>query len=271
MKWLQNFLKTDHRLGFRVVKTGIAVTLCVVLSTFFKLNQPFFTVIAAVMTMGKSIDASIKSGRNKIIGVVIGAVIGCALVSVSPANAGLCGVGIILTLYLCHFFRLDGAATLSSFVFTAIMFQLGTPLIGAINCFIGIVVAIVVNLVMMPPNYAEEIKKSYDQLCALIEESMGSAAAVQQIDIGAVEAGIQKLNYNVRMYIAQAKFLRWNDDEVFKISCKISTYKMILDELRAIEVMELTEDALKPGSELFTVYHYHMNRMQSLLEHVRKP
>ncbi|NLG92661.1 MAG: hypothetical protein GX485_03735, partial [Clostridiales bacterium] len=52
MKWLQNFLKTDHRLGFRVVKTGIAVTLCVVLSTFFKLNQPFFTVIAAVMTIG---------------------------------------------------------------------------------------------------------------------------------------------------------------------------------------------------------------------------
>ena len=87
MKWLSNFLKTNHRLGFRVVKTGIAVTLCVVISTFLKLDQPFFTVIAAVMTMGKSIDASIKSGRNKIFGVLIGAVIGYAFVSLSPANA----------------------------------------------------------------------------------------------------------------------------------------------------------------------------------------
>lgn len=270
MKWLSNFLKTNHRLGFRVVKTGIAVTLCVVISTFLKLDQPFFTVIAAVMTMGKSIDASIKSGRNKIFGVLIGAVIGYAFVSLSPANAGLCGVGIILTLYLCHFFRLNGAATLSSFVFTAVLFQLGTPLTGAVNCFIGILIAIIVNLVIMPPNYAEEIKKSYDQLCGLVDESMGNAAAIQQIDTGAVEAGIQKLSYNVKMYITQAKFLRWNDDEVFKMSCKISTYKMILDELKAVEVMELTENTAQPGSELYTVYHYHMDRMKKLLEHARE-
>lgn len=269
MKWLSNFLKTNHRLGFRVVKTGIAVTICVAVSTFLKLDQPFFTVIAAVLTMGKSIDASIKSGRNKIFGVLIGAVIGYGFVSVSPANAGLCGVGIILTLYLCHFFRLNGAATLSSFVFTALMFQLGTPLTASINCLLGIVIAIVVNLVIMPPNYAEEIKKSFDQLCSLVDESLRDAAAFQQIDTGAVEAGIQKLSYNVKMYITQAKFLRWNDNEVFRLSCKISTYKMILDELKAIEVMELTEDAAKPGSELYTVYNYHMNRMKKLLEHAQ--
>ncbi len=101
MKWLLDFLKTGNRLGFRVVKTGIAVTLCVVISALLKLDEPFFAVIAAVMTMGKSIDASIKMGKNKLIGVLIGAAIGYGFVMLSPGNAGLCGVGIILTLYLC--------------------------------------------------------------------------------------------------------------------------------------------------------------------------
>nr|WP_319489899.1 aromatic acid exporter family protein [uncultured Caproiciproducens sp.] len=270
MKWLSNLLKTDHRLGFRVVKTGIAVTLCIVVSTILKLDQPFFAVIATVMTMGKSIDASIKMGKNKLIGVLIGAAVGYGFVMVSPANAGLCGVGIIVTLYLCHLFKLYGAATLSSFVFAAMMFQIGTVLTCITDSIIGIVIAILVNLVIMPPNYADEIKKSFTQLCGQIEQSMENAASFWQIDTFAVETAIQKLSYNVNMYIAQAKFLRWNDDEVFRISCKISTYKMILDELKALEVMELTEDSAEPGTEIDIVYHYHMDRMRKLYEHAQQ-
>ena len=267
MKWMLNLLKTEHRLGFRVVKTGIAVTMCIVVVSFLKLDEPFFAVIAAVVTMGTSIDASIKMGKNKLVGVLIGAAVGYGLVMVSPGNAGLCGVGIIITLYLCHLFRLYGAATLSCFVFAAMMFQIGTAFTCIINSIIGIVIAILVNLVIMPPNYADEIKKSFTYLCGQVEQAMESAALFQQIDTFAVETAIQKLSYNVNMYIAQAKFLRWNDDEVFGISCKISTYKMILDELKALEVMELTDGPAESGSEIAVVYHYHMDRMQKLYEH----
>ncbi|MBE6829054.1 MAG: hypothetical protein E7519_02460 [Ruminococcaceae bacterium] len=267
MKWLLNLLKTENRLGFRVVKTGIAVTLCVVISALLKLDEPFFAVIAAVMTMGKSIDASIKMGKNKLIGVLIGAAVGYGFVMLSPGNAGLCGVGIILTLYLCHLFKLYGAATLSCFVFAAMMFHIGTALSCIAGSAIGIVIAILVNLVIMPPNYAEEIKKSFVHLRSQVDQAMESAASFWQIDTFAVDSAIQKLSYNVKMYIAQAKFLRWNDDEVFGISCKISTYEMILDELKALEVMELTEDSVKPGGETGIVYRYHMDRMQKLYEH----
>ncbi len=274
MKWLSNILKTNHRLGFRVIKTGIAVTICVAVSVFFKLDQPLFAVVATVMSMGKSIDASLKSGKYKLIGVVIGVAIGCGLSFFSPANAGLCGVGIMLTLYLCHFFKLNGAATLSCFVFAAMMFNShsvnvlpwGYALTCVTDSMIGIVIALVVNLVIMPPNYAEEIKKSCEQLCSQIEESIENAANSTQIDICAVEAAITKLRYNVKMYIAQTRFLRGNDDEVFKISCNMSTYQMVLDELKAIEVMELTENTTEPDPELLTVYRYHMDRMHKLYE-----
>ena len=210
MKWLSKFLKTDHRLGLRIIKTGIAVTMCVVASFFLKLDQPLFAVVATVMSMGNSIDASVKSGKYKLIGVVIGVAIGCCFAFLSPANAGLCGVGIMLTLYLCHFFKLNGAATLSCFVFAAMMFNPAAvihviswnyALTCITNSAIGIVIALVINLVVMPPNYAEEIKKSSDELCARIRESFEDAAEKRPIDARAVEAAIAELRYNINMYI----------------------------------------------------------------------
>lgn len=272
MNWLSRTL-TNHRMGLRIVKTGIAVTVCVAVSFLLKLNQPFFAVVATVMSMGKSIDISFKAGKNKLIGVIIGVAIGFGFAMISPANAGLCGIGIILTLYLCQLFKLTGAETLSCFLFAAMMFlhNFGANMVTwrfaatcTIDSFIGIVIALLVNLVIMPPNYAEEIKNSCAQLRSQIEESIGQAADRRQIDARAVDAAIQKLTYNINMYIAEAKFLRWNDDEVFKISCKMATYQMILDELRAVKVMELTED--ESSAELLTVYRYHMERMRKLFE-----
>jgi uncharacterized membrane protein YgaE (UPF0421/DUF939 family) len=272
MDWFTRFFKANRRMGLRIVKTGIAVTVCVAVSFFCKLNQPFFAVVATVMSMGKSIDFSFKSGKNKFFGVIIGVIIGYCFFNISQANAGLCGVGIILTLYLCQFFKLNGAAALSCFLFAGMMFMLNlgahNPMRFAFSCtvdsFIGIAIALVVNLVVMPPNYAEEIKKSISQLRSQIEESMGNADSHCEIDTRAVDAAIQKINYNVNMYIAEAKFLRWNDDEVFAISCKLSTYQMILDELKAIQVLESARDGAAPDGELLTVYRYHMDRMQKL-------
>ena len=275
MKWLTSILNTDHRLGFRVIKTGMAVTICVAFSVFLKLDQPLFAVVATVMSMGKSIDASLKSGKYKLFGVVIGVAIGCGFAFFSPANAGLCGIGIMLTLYLCHFFKLNGAATLSCFMFAAMMFAphaanvlpWGYALTCVTDSFIGVIIALVVNLVIMPPNYSAEIKNSCAQLCSQLEESIENADTGTQIDIAADEAAITKLRYNVKMYIAQTKILRGNDDEVFKISCDISGYQMVLDELKAIEVMELTENTAEPDSELLIVHRYHLDRIHKIYEH----
>jgi uncharacterized membrane protein YgaE (UPF0421/DUF939 family) len=246
----------------------------VAVSFFCKLNQPFFAVIATVMSMGKSIDISFKSGKNKLVGVVIGVVIGYCFSAIAPANAGLCGVGVILTLYLCQLFKLKGAATLSCFLFAGMMFMynLGThiPLRFAVSCtidsFIGIAIALIVNLIVMPPNYAQEIKKASIKLRAQIEESIKNAATHCEIDTRAVEAAIRTITVNVNMYITEAKFLRWNDDDVFTISCKISTYQMILDELRAVQMMKLSGSGTDPDGELLTVYRYHMDRMCKLFQ-----
>lgn len=274
MSWFSKFLRPRNRLGLRIIKTGIAVTACVAAAHVLKLQEPFIAVIATVMSMEKSIDMSVKSGRNKMIGAVIGSALGCAFAAVSPANAGLCGIGIILTLYLCHLLRLTGAATLSCFSFAAVMFGAAGvepwrfASASVIDCLFGIAVAIVVNLILFPPNYAEEIKNAYAALIEKTRAAIEDANARRVIGVRGVQAELERLSDNVNLYISEAKLLRWNDDEVFEISCRASTFRLILDELRAVEVMALTEKEGDPEGDLLTVYRYHLDRMRLLYKDV---
>ncbi len=277
MNWIFRILHADHRLGLRVIKTGLAVTVCVVISVLVRVNEPFLAVIATVMSMGKSIDMSVKSGKDKMVGALIGAAFGGLFALISPANAGLCGIGVILVLYLCHSFRLNGAGALSSIIFAAVMFggvSGGTNLWQYVlacteDALIGIAVAVIINLIVMPPNYAEEIKRAFSLLRERTLAALDDAQARREIDIRSLEDTIGQLNRNLQLYISEAKLLRWNDDEVFGISCRLTVYRMIFDELKAVESLDLSEQT-SPETEILTVYGYHIRRMRELYESTLK-
>jgi uncharacterized membrane protein YgaE (UPF0421/DUF939 family) len=266
-------LPANYRPGLRIVKTGIAVTVCIVISNVLRLTHPLLAVIATVLSMGKSIDMSVRSGKNKMIGVLLGTALGGCFARLLPGNAGLCGLGVILALYLCQLLRLKGAGLLSSFAFAAVMFgsaqsapwrYAGTC---AENALLGIAVAVVINLIVMPPNYAEQIKRSFAILHERTAAAIEDAANRRRIDVNAVESVIESLARNIQLYVSEAKFLRGDDDEVFAISSRVSIYRMIVDELRAVETLELTE-AAPPSDKIQTVYEYHMNRIRQLKKNV---
>lgn len=262
-------LRSEQKLGLRIIKTGIAVTLCVAASNFLQLDHPYLAVIATVLSMGKSVDTSVRAGKNKMIGALIGSALGCGLAMLSWGNAGLCGVGIIIALYLCQLFRLTDASTLTCFAFAAVMFSAVGPkpwnpaITCAENALLGIAVAVIVNLLVIPPNYAEEVKLAYAGLRESIENALGDAAEHREIETKKIEVLADRLAANVRLYVSEAKFLRGDDDEIFAISCKVSAYKELLDELRAIDRMQLADCETVPEN-LRAVYEYHMNRARGL-------
>lgn len=276
MKRIFRFFKTNLRLGLRVVKTGIAVTFCVVISSFIHLNQPMIAVIATVISMGKSIDFSVKSGKNKMFGALIGSAIGALFAMVSPGNAGLCGIGVILSLYLCHFFHLERGGVLSSLCFSAVMFGAGANPVWryALSCtgaaLLGIAVAVVVNLTVMPPNYADEIKRAYEDLQRKTAAAMESAAAKAPIDTRPVADEIECLSQNLHLYTSEARIFRWNDEEVFRISSSVAVFRLVLDELKAVASLDPKEEG-EPSEEIRTVYQYHMRRMRELVESTKDP
>lgn len=266
MNWFFKILNTDRKLGMRIIKTGVAVTVCVAISSIFNLGQPLVAVIATVMSMGRSIDASLRSGKNKIIGVIIGAALGGLFAMLSPANAGLCGIGIILVLYLCYLAKLDMAGTLASFVFAAVMF-VAEPGAGAWNCaltcaedaVIGIVVAVIVNFVVMPPNYAEQIKKLYDKLVEQVSKSVEDTDSIQASGLCVIKDNIDSIEHNIELYTSEVKILRWNDEEISEISDKVKVYIAIFEELKAAASVNVNG-----GMDSTSVYKYHKENIARL-------
>ena len=274
MKGLFRSFPINYRLGLRIIKTGIAVTFCMTAFHLLHMNQPFIAVVATVISMGKSIDLSIQSGKDKMIGVIIGTAVGTAFAALTPGNAGLGGIGMILSLYLCQLFHLESAEILSSISFAAVMFGAApiAPWEYALSCMgaalLGICIAVIVNLIVMPPNHAMEIKQSYAALQKNIAAEIHNASERKMVHSKLIGQEIQNLSQAIQLYISEAKILRWNDDEVFRISSSIKTFQLILDELKAVEIMELTKEET-PNAEILTVYRYHMRRMHELFQSVR--
>lgn len=157
-------------IGLRTIKTGIAVCLCVLVIAAIGLESPFYAAIAAIISMDKTIVGSFNTGKNRMIGTLVGAILGLACASIMPENAFVCGLGVILLIALCNIMKVRGSITVGGIVFIAIMVNLDgrSPLIYSgsriIETFIGITIAIIVNLLIFPYDSIEHLQKKSENL-----------------------------------------------------------------------------------------------------------
>lgn len=139
------------KIGSRNIKTAISVFICISIFQLLNRPYPFYACIAAVICMQKSVQNSFETGKSRMIGTVIGGVIGYIL-SITMGNSALvCGLGIIFVIYSCNLFKQNSSVAIACIVFIAIMTNLkGVPAhIYAVNrvidTFIGILVSIFIN------------------------------------------------------------------------------------------------------------------------------
>ena len=62
------------KIGMRNIKTSISVFLCIIILRIFHNTYPFYACIAAVITMQSAVHHSFATGRNRMIGTVVGAI-----------------------------------------------------------------------------------------------------------------------------------------------------------------------------------------------------
>lgn len=73
-------MKLPH-IGYRNLKTAISASLCALIYAPFGRN-PVFACIAAIFGMGSDIKHSVQQGGNRLIGTIIGGILGIALYTV---------------------------------------------------------------------------------------------------------------------------------------------------------------------------------------------
>jgi len=154
-------------IGWRIIKTGIAVTLCIWIAQLLNFEYPFYSAIAAVIAMQATIEGSLKTGVHRMQGTIIGALTGYIFALIVVNNPWWTGLGLIVTMTILKFMKWQDAMSIASIVFIAISVNLtGKPLDYALNRIVdtalGIIIAYLVNRWIFPPRCHKETKKSFE-------------------------------------------------------------------------------------------------------------
>ncbi len=175
------------RFGMRTAKSALSVTLALALSYAMGSTYPAFMAIGALGSMERSITGSLRSARDQLLGNLVGAWM--ATLVVLLFNNGylplsflpfITGVGTIVLLVFCNRFQLQSAANLSCVVFVCLMVDISSGqsifygFSRFIDIMIGILIALVVNIVIRPYNHKPRIYSmisgTKDSMLPLLEQ-----------------------------------------------------------------------------------------------------
>lgn len=151
-----------YKIGLRTLKTGIAVGLSLYIASLFNLKSPIFVGIGAIMTMQSSVSESFKTGKDRMIGTFVGALVGLIFSYLLPNNYLFLTIGTIIVIYIHIVLDWKSSLTLSAIVFLAIFLNNeGARLEYATNrlldTFIGISISVLINYFIAAPN----VKKTF--------------------------------------------------------------------------------------------------------------
>lgn len=283
------------RVGMRNIKTAISVSICVALSHVFNREYIFYAVIASVIAMQSSVADSFKAGKNRMLGTIVGALAGFMFASIKPGNVFLCGIGVVLIIYICDNLGWKKSVTISCIVFLAIMLNLNdrTPMSYSINrivdTFIGISVAVLVNYFVSPPRHTDKIYEEYiltiDKIFSVVEEKLCHKKAV---DLKYLNNEIINLEEALNAYLSEFRINQHHAHKVDKIGEVLDLCKDVYMHIKIINSIEgeysLNETNAKILNELFnynlspeeknnkisTVYNYHVDKVIDSLVVLKK-
>jgi uncharacterized membrane protein YgaE (UPF0421/DUF939 family) len=277
--------------GLRILKTALAVAICVAISQALKLEYPFYAAIAAIISLESSLTTSFKAGRNRMLGTFVGALVGLGFASIAPDNALLCGVGIVIIIVILNAFHWNSSITIAGIVFIAIMVNLDgrSPLLYSANRLLdtalGISVALAVNYLVFPRRIDQEFRQRYaalqTQTRALVQ---GILVEERRLDPLELEEKIAELKAQIALHAHDLKLRPRHPLALEPITADLERFKQICTHLAVLSELEpggelSAENAARlqacfPGAALSAgpaehaaneVFNYHVSRVLDLL------
>lgn len=240
--------------GNRIVKTALAVFLTAYICQLIGW-PPVFAVITAIVTLEPTVSDSIKKGLVRFPASAIGsfyAVLFIALFGNSPITYTLAAS---LTIITCYRLKLHAGllvATITAVAmievvydnyFMSFFIRLGTTSIG-------ITVSTLVNLLILPPNFMNEInrnvQKIYKEMGQTLSYLLSEKNSEFDISLETVEGNIQKTEELVRYQKSEAQFHRPVDNKKVDLQhaqLEIKQLRLVqyhLNNLRGIQISATT-------------------------------
>ncbi|ERI06618.1 FUSC family protein [Aneurinibacillus aneurinilyticus] len=165
------------RVGARILKTGIALILALLVCHWFNLQPPLFAAIAATLSIQPTVYRTLKHLREQMEANFIGAALGVTATYFLGADPIIVGVVVMLVIMINLRLKLENSLVLSLVTVIAVMeTSTGNYLYFAGNRFlltvIGVFSAALVNALFIPPRYEhklfDEISKTGEKFSVLM-------------------------------------------------------------------------------------------------------
>jgi len=163
-------MKCKYTIGFRTIKTVIAVFICLLIKLVFQRETVLYAAIAAVICMQQTPRKSISTGIHRFNGTIIGALFGFIVLKVVPyipsyysfSYVFIIPIGMLVAMYFCNLLNQKSSMAICCIVFLSIVTNFGRDIVNTetyvivriIDTTVGIVVASIINKYFFP--YGQE-------------------------------------------------------------------------------------------------------------------
>ncbi|ADU27240.1 FUSC family protein [Ethanoligenens harbinense] len=230
--------------GMRTLKTAVAVGLSVAVSYALKLEYPFYAAIACVVVLQIYSRDTVTAGRNRLIGTLAGGLAGSLFACIPLDKAITSFFGIIFLFVILAQCRLNRSMTIGGIVFMRIMVDLDyskeAPLLFTYNrmlaTFVGVVIAVAVNLLLFPYHRTKENDKRFILLRSHLLDGLTDLLAHRiPVEIAALRKDCDVLQEHLGKNSAEYKLFARREEQVTEMHRAVDLYQDILRHMAMIQ------------------------------------
>jgi len=134
------------------LRAAVAAALSVAIAQWWQLQFPIYAMISAVVVTDLKASETWKLGLPRLVGSIVGAILGALTCAFLRPNAGEAGLAIFAAMFLSHLLRLRNSAKVAGYVCGIVLLAFGEhpweyAFHRTIETALGIAMAILVSLV----------------------------------------------------------------------------------------------------------------------------
>ena len=169
------------KIGMRSIKTFIAVLLAIIISNILGFESPFYVTLTVFFCMQTSIIESSEVAVQRSLGTLIGGIVSLIYLLLVPGNMYMIPFGVLGIIYLFNLIDKRDMIPIAGVVFLVLSFGVDPGKSFDIVAYVidrvlatcvGIVIAIVVNYYIKPPNPFKKLNELNVEMIEFIQKNV---------------------------------------------------------------------------------------------------
>lgn len=211
-------------LNLHVVKSGIAAGVSWGLASWlFQAERPYFAPLAAILTLQVTVAESVSRGLQRIFGVIGGILLAFVFSRWLGVHSWSIGLTVFFALAMATRLRLGAQGipqvAISALLVMSVGAAAGYARARALDTLVGAAVAILINALVVPPDYTEEAAAALHLLASALAGALGDIGQDVLTGLDLNEAGhdlarardVDQALHRARSGIRRAEeSLKWN-------------------------------------------------------------